>query len=158
ERYAVTSFGTSLPKRALELRDLLSRRIDFLGYDDPKTTLTEALDQLQKRYDMEIFINEKAFKFDQVMDVGKTEIAQPTPIPAMKGTRLGTVLKRILARVPAPSGATYIIRRDQVEITTGQFALGEKTVRTYPVADLITPVASPGQFNQQNLINQGVII
>ena len=152
ERYAVTSFGAAMPKRALELRDLLAKVVKFGGYDDPKTTLAEAIAQLQLKYDLNISVNEKAFKFDQVMDVAKTEIAVPTPIPEMK-TTLSTVLKRILARIPAPSGATYIIRRDEIEITTGQFALGEKTVRTYPVADLVTPIATPGAFQQQNAIN-----
>src|SRR5262249_51766019 len=72
--------------------------------------------------------------------------ADPNPIPPMK-TTLATVLKKILARVPVPSGATYLIRRDVIEITTGQFATAEKAVRVYPVADLVIPI--PNAFNQQ---------
>jgi hypothetical protein len=31
---------------------------------------------------------------------------------------LGTVLKKVLSRIPVPSGATYLIRKDTIEITT----------------------------------------
>ena len=48
--------------------------------------------------------------------------------------------------IPAPSGATYIIRRDVIEITTGTFAGAEKTVRVYPVADLVTPIPNAVNF------------
>ncbi len=46
-----------------------------------------------------------------------------------------------------PSGATYIIRRDVIEITTGTFAGAEKTVRVYPVADLVTPIPNAVNFS-----------
>jgi hypothetical protein len=36
----------------------------------------------------------------------------------MTGVRLESVLKKILARVPSQSGATYVLRRDGIEITT----------------------------------------
>jgi hypothetical protein len=36
----------------------------------------------------------------------------------MKGVPLALVLKKILQRIAVPSGATYLIRRDAVEITT----------------------------------------
>src|SRR5262249_39782578 len=111
-----------------------------------KTTFIEALDQMAARYNLVFDVNERAFKFENVMDVLKTQIADPNPIPRME-TSLGTVLKRILSRIPAPSGATYLIRRDVIEITPGQFATAEKAVRVYPVADLVTPI--PNSFSQQ---------
>jgi len=138
-RYESTSFGTDMPRRGIELQQLLAKPVKFAGFDDPKTTLQEALDQLAKRYNLSFDINEKAFKFEQIMDVGKTEIAQPNPIPEMH-TTLSTVLRRVLQRIPVPSGATYVIRRDVIEITTLTFAGAEKTVRVYPVADLVTPI------------------
>ena len=55
-----------------------------------------------------------------------------------------------------PSGATYLIRRDQIEITTGQVAAAEKAVRVYPVADLVTPI--PNAFNQQAVGQQATIL
>jgi tetratricopeptide (TPR) repeat protein len=144
-RYESTSFGTDMPRRGIELQRLLSQPVKFPGLDDPKTTLQEALDALAKRYNLSFDINEKAFKFEQIMDVGKSEIAQPNPIPEMH-TTLSTVLRRILQRIPVPSGATYLIRRDVIEITTLTFAGAEKTVRVYPVADLVTPIPNAVNF------------
>jgi hypothetical protein len=99
----------------------LCRRVKFGGFDDPKITLMEALKQLAKRYDLTFDLNEKAFAEapDDLPDVLKTPIADKTPIPE-GNVSLGTVLKRVLARVPAQSTATFLIRRDCVEITTGK--------------------------------------
>src|SRR5205823_4860248 len=76
-------------------------------------------------------------------------------IPEMNAT-LGTVLRKILARIPATSGATFLIRKDTIEITTGQFAAAEKTVRAYPVADLVTPI--PNSVNLSSVQQQGSIL
>ena len=103
--------------RGDELADALARVVKFSGFDDPKTTRVEALDNLAKRYDLSFDVNEAAFKFEMLPEVLKTEIAQPNPIPEMNAT-LGAALKKVLARVPVPSGATYVIRRDTIEITT----------------------------------------
>jgi tetratricopeptide (TPR) repeat protein len=144
-RYESTSFGADMPSRGIELQHLLSKPVQYEGLEDPKATLQDALEQLAKRYNLSFDINEKAFKFDNIAEPGKAEVASPNPIPAMH-TTLSTVLRRILSRVPAPTGATYIIRRDVIEITTGTFAGAEKTVRVYPVADLVTPIPNAINF------------
>jgi hypothetical protein len=149
KKYAVQAFGTESPGRLFELRDKLNKTIDFAGYEDPKTTLIEALDQLAKVYDVAFDVNEKAFKYEMLNDVLKTPIAETNPIPPMRKTTLGTVLKKILSRIGVPSGATYMIRRDQIEITTGQFATAEKAIRVFPVADLVFPI--PAAYNKQAL-------
>ncbi len=143
ERYAIQTFGAPMPPEAYQLRDKLAKTFPFAGFDDPRTTLAEAIDLIQKRHDVVIEVNERAFRFDQVNEVLKTEIAAPTPILPMPRATLGTVLKKVLARIPAPSGATFLIRRATIELTTGQFALAEKTTRVYPVAELVTPIATP---------------
>jgi hypothetical protein len=104
-------------ERAEELAAALNKIVKFAGFDDPKTTLAEALDSLAKRYDLAFDVNERGFKLETVPDVLKTEVAQPNPIPEMNAT-LDTVLKKVLARVPSSSGATFLIRRDRIEITT----------------------------------------
>jgi len=100
------------------LANRLAQPFNFNGFDDPKTTLAEAIDQIQKRHDVNILINDDAFKSDKFQDVLKTEIAQPNPIPPKNNASLNTVLKMILARVPTESGATFLIRRGEIEITT----------------------------------------
>jgi tetratricopeptide (TPR) repeat protein len=153
-KYESTAFVGDNPARATELLQQLSKPINYLGLDDPKATLQEALEQLAKAYNLTFDINEKAFTFENVKDVAKTEVASPNPIPPVKAT-LATVLRKILSRVPVPSGATWLIRRDTVEITTGTFAAAEKTIRVYPVADLVIPI--PNSINQQNVVNQATI-
>ena len=154
-RYAVTSFGSDVPSRLFELQNLLNKTIDYGGLDDPKATLIDELDRLARVYRVTFDVNEKAFKYEMLNDVLKTEIANPNAIPPMK-TTLGTVLKKILARIGVPSGAMYLIRRDVIEITTGTFATAEKAVRVYPVADLVTPI--PNAFNQNAVQQTGSIL
>jgi RNA polymerase sigma factor (sigma-70 family) len=95
----------------------LARTVDFAGLDDPKTPLSEVLEQWGKQHGLQFDINEKAFQAEMVNDPGSTEVVNPRPIPAMKAS-LRTVLKKVLARVPVPSGAVYLIRKDHIEITT----------------------------------------
>ncbi|MHB1425055.1 MAG: hypothetical protein ACYC3I_17935 [Gemmataceae bacterium] len=153
-RYESATFGADLPVRGIELRNKLGETVDYQGLEDPRATLSDTLDQLSKRYNLTFDINDKAFEMDQLPDVGKTPIAEKSPIPPMR-SQLSTILRKILKRVPAPSGTTYLIRRDVIEITTGTFAGAEKAVRVYPVADLVTPI--PNAFNPLMLMGAATI-
>ncbi len=140
-----------------------SKRVKFEGIDDPKATLSNALDQLARQFDLTFDVNEKAFKFEQVMDVLKTEVANPSPIPPMKNVRLDTVLRKVLSRVPVPSGATYLLRGDHVEITTNTFVVPEiwgnvpnsvprlplvwATLDKMPLEDALRDLAEQADFN-----------
>jgi RNA polymerase sigma factor (sigma-70 family) len=130
--------------RSQELRRLLDKPVQYEGLDDPQVTLQDALEQLAKRYNLPLDINEHAFKGADIKEVRSFKIITATPIPQMHtwlgmvlkkvfgrvsppatytpipqmNTRLGTVLKKVLSRV-SPS-ATYIIRDDFIEITTVQ--------------------------------------
>jgi hypothetical protein len=99
----------------------LNQRANFEGISNVRATLDDALEKLSKLYDVSFEINEQAFKTDGLMEVGRTEIAQPTPIPEMKNARLSQVLRKILWRVPVPSGAAFSVRGEYIEITTGTF-------------------------------------
>jgi hypothetical protein len=111
-------------KADTSLAGKLDKTVKFNGFDDPKLTLLEVLDNLAKRHDLAFDINEAAFKAGGLQDVGKSEIVG-TPIPALNDVRLSTVLRKILNRVPAESGAVYLVRRDVIEITTGAFLEAE---------------------------------
>jgi hypothetical protein len=102
----------------------LYRRADFRGFDDPKTTLEQALDKIGRQYGVRFAVNERAFRFEAVPDVLKTEIAE-TPLPAMKNARLDAVLKCLRKRVVVNSDATYMVRRELIEITTERFRNAE---------------------------------
>jgi tetratricopeptide (TPR) repeat protein len=145
DRYMSSGLGPDTPLRTLRLRDQLDKPVNFGGVEaDPKMTLQELLDNLADRYDLIFDINESAFKAEMVEDVGSKPVAEK-PIPKMRNVTLDTLLRKILSRIPSQTGVTYIIRRDTIEITTGAFALQEKEIRVYPVADLVTPI--PSTFN-----------
>jgi RNA polymerase sigma factor (sigma-70 family) len=107
-------------ERLEKWRDVLNASVRFDGAADPLSTLGEWLEALHQRYNLAFTLNEKAFQFENLNDVMKTKIAAPNPIPPMH-TDLRTVLQTILDRLPVPSGATYILRKDHIEITTRTF-------------------------------------
>jgi hypothetical protein len=109
------------PVEKLSLAEQLNKQVDYPGCHDPKTSLIEELDRLAKLYHLAFNVNEKAFKHEMLNDVLKTEIANPNPIPEMKAS-LKTVLRKVLSHIPVHSGATYLIRKDTIEITTNNFA------------------------------------
>lgn len=103
---------------------LLFQTVDFPGLEDPRSTLSDALEQLSKRYGISFRLNEKAFKMDGLQEVGSSPVTQPTPIPPFK-TSLATILGIILDRVPAVTGVMYLVRKDHIEITTSLFVRAE---------------------------------
>jgi len=98
----------------------LNRIVSYNGVDDPKATLTEVLDLLAANQNLTIDINVRAFRLEQVNEPGKFQLAEQEPIRAMKNVRLETILQKVLERVPVPSGATWTVRRDHLEITTNR--------------------------------------
>jgi hypothetical protein len=111
-------------KGASSASSAIYSRADFPGFDDPKTTLQEALDAIGSLYGVQFDVNEKAFKFEGLDDVLKKEVVT-NPIPEMKNVRLDVLLSRILKRLTLQSGASYLVRRDGIEITTGLFRSSE---------------------------------
>jgi hypothetical protein len=117
------SWSAPPPKAEAEKREPLSARltsrVTFPGWEaDPKMIFQEALDKLADLYDLTFDVNEAAFKAEMVEDVLSKPVVE-RPIPKMANVSLDTVLRKILERIPAQSGVTYVIRRDTIEITTG---------------------------------------
>jgi hypothetical protein len=111
------------PARGQQLSESLARVTKFEGFDDPKTTLQEALDQIANIYNIQFEVNETAFRDEGKEDVLKMEVAARTPVPPMHAT-LANILRRVLTRIGG-AGATYVIRKDFIEITTSR-ALAEE--------------------------------
>jgi hypothetical protein len=101
-----------------KVAEQLNRRIKFPGIDDPKVTLAEVLDLWSKQSGLQWTVNGRAFRDAGVMDVVKTEVANPNALPPLANARAGHVLRLILDRVPSASLPTYLIRTDGIEITT----------------------------------------
>jgi RNA polymerase sigma factor (sigma-70 family) len=111
-------------RRDLAMREALRGEITYAGLDDPKSTLQDVLDQLSEVYNVRFDVNEKAFQDEHIDNVLRTEVAAKTPVRPMTGT-LDRVLRKILSRINVPSGATYMIRKGYIEITTGAFFWAE---------------------------------
>jgi RNA polymerase sigma factor (sigma-70 family) len=114
------ALAISQAERPLKTAQLLAQKAKFGAIEDPKETLLEALTGLADTHGLRFEINEKAFKSDSVQEVAKIEIAAQGPITPTEGT-LDAVLRKILARIPAASSATFLVRDDYIEITTGHF-------------------------------------
>jgi RNA polymerase sigma factor (sigma-70 family) len=103
--------------RQVELRDLLSRSVDYPGLEDPRATLTDVLDQLSKRYNLTFHLNSNAFRsIDPKIEMPTFKIAE-TPIGEMHCS-LKTVLQTILERLPPRTRPMFVIRKDYIQITT----------------------------------------
>jgi hypothetical protein len=103
----------------------LGRRIDFAGYRDEKATLDDALFDLRRKYGLRFTVDRRAFDYEGLKDPEGVLIADPKPIPAFQDVSLRFVLRRLLEKIPVPSGAVLMERGDVVEITTWNFQAWE---------------------------------
>jgi tetratricopeptide (TPR) repeat protein len=147
ERYETSGFTEDDPatlRKLREIRDKLNSPITIEF--EPNTPLREALSHIAERYGLTILIDTEAFKADN----NQPDIeAQPIKLPRLVGVSLTTALRAVLAQV----NGTYVVRRDYIEITTPIRQVAEKTIRVYPVADLVIPI--PNSVNQQ-AVNQSI--
>jgi hypothetical protein len=129
-------------KKLKELKGKMESSVTLDGFD-ANTPLKEALGFISERYGITILMDVEAFKENGIMEPEN----QPVKLPKMVNVRLDTVLRLLLAQ----ASATFILRRDYIEVTTPQRQAAEKTLRVYPVADLVTPI--PNSVNQ-SAVNQ----
>jgi hypothetical protein len=148
------------PKPEESLSAKLFRPVKFSGFEDPALKLKEALEKLGKDYGVEFEVNEPAFKAAGLEDVLNTLVAEK-PIRKSERLRLDRLLRTILARVPAQGGATYVLRRDGIEITTvpaaraqiwgshnGPFLpLVHATFEQKPLAEALREMADQTEYN-----------
>jgi hypothetical protein len=107
------------PAKAEPPADRLQQSIKFPGFNNPNTPLQEALDVLSELGKIDIDVDEDAFKVEGLNDVLKSSVAEK-PIRKSERIRLDRALRRVLDRIPVPSGATYLLRKDGIEVTTNQ--------------------------------------
>ena len=158
---AVLTSAAPPPKAPTSMVQKLNQRRDFPGEDNPRATLSDALEKLSKLYGVSFEINDTAFKMDGLMEVGRTPIADPTPIPPMKNVRLSRLLPKILWKVPAPSGTTFYVHGEYIKITTGtflsqaiwgsyrgpHFPLVNMVLEKSPLEDAVRELADLSDFN-----------
>lgn len=89
--------------------------------------------------ELPIIIDTEAFKEDapEIGDLYDTPVRFP---PYPKRMTVATALRLALAKIPT-NNATYLIRRNFVEVTTIERQTREKVLRVYPVGDLVIPIS-----------------
>jgi hypothetical protein len=107
---------TEMLMRARATGATLAKWVNFTGFDDPNITLEDALDYLERRFNVRFSINDRAFKDENVKDIRSAPIG--FVIPKMQNVPLGVVVRCVLARMPSRSGVTFFARRDEIEIST----------------------------------------
>lgn len=155
DKYDTQGFGSNTPEATMKLRDTMSRVVDYPGLDVATAKVSEELDRLAKEHGISFEFNEAAFRAAGIEKVRDSEIGDP--IPRMRAT-LGTIVRKLIARIKnnSPEGAaTYVIRRDNVEITTSQFQVLDKVARAYPVADIV--YGAPNSFAQSSVVQQSTL-
>ncbi len=138
--------------KANKLADLLERVIDVKALQDEvslKTALQFIQDRLgagDKGVELPILIDTEAFKGDAnggelyptADSFYEVKVKFP-PFPNKMAIR--TALRVILAALPSKNG-TYLIRPNFIEVTTNTLQVKEKTLRVYPVGDLVIPISA----------------
>ncbi len=123
------------------LVDRLFKRTKFAAIPkDKNANLQNVLDKLAKESGVAFEINEPAFlNLNPLEDeAGSPPRARASAkIMAEKGlpareTTLAVRLKQVLARVPSSSGATFMVRRDHIEITSGAQQAAEVLALQFP--------------------------
>jgi RNA polymerase sigma factor (sigma-70 family) len=148
--------------RTKDLIDRLSSSIDFGGFDDPKMTLQDALEFLEKSYELTFDVSEPAFRAAGYTD--KSVMQEPIatqPIPRMRGISLATLLNKILSRITTPVGleATYLLRPGHLLITTRSYAQMEafrEHSRDVPLVNVVWDKRPLGEALVELAVSQGL--
>ncbi len=157
KKYATTDFQGDLPeaqeRRMNNLRQALNRPIVL--EKEISGSLKEIVDILEEvstppeakkdsSLAVKILINSAKLQAAKGDATAKIEDEQ-VRLPKLTGASLSTALRLLTEQL----NATYIVRRDFIEITSAEAALREKVIGVYPVEDLVVPI--PNSVNQMAL-------
>jgi tetratricopeptide (TPR) repeat protein len=162
EKYEVTNLPDDPAARvqAQRIEKLLEDTIDMKDFQAPMT-LKEALELIQDKLNakykeddvLPILIDAEAFKEENpdAPEIYDTQVKFPKFPRKMS---VATALRIALSKVPT-NNATYLIRRNMIEVTTIERQTKERVLAVYPVGDLVIPISS--RFNPFALTGFGAI-
>jgi tetratricopeptide (TPR) repeat protein len=151
DKYEVSSLPDDPKGRdeAKKVQRLLDEVIDTKDFQEPMP-LRQALQLFYEKFaakgqDLPIVVDINAFKeADDSQPNGPYD--DEVRLPAVPKTMtMGTALRLILSQVKS-NNATYLIRRNFIEVTTNDRLLADKVLRVYPVGDLVLPIKSMQMF------------
>jgi tetratricopeptide (TPR) repeat protein len=143
-RKSYTSSGLGadqMTAKTIEIRNKLNKPIT--NEREIRAALSTVLEFIADKGEVPIIMDLEAFKAQPGAPMEPEQ--QEVRLQKLNGVTVGTALRLVLGQI----GATYIVRGDHIEVTTGRAALQDKAVRVYPVADLVIPI--PNAINQQAL-------
>ena len=146
DKYSVTTLPNDEGgiKDANKIYQMLETPIPTKGLQEKqklKTVLEVLGDMFQGN--LPIIVDKEAFLegTPEATDIYEEEVSLP-PFP--KKMAMGTALRIILGQV-GKGEATYLIRRNFIEITTQKRYIADKVLRVYPVGDLVIPISNGQQ-------------
>jgi len=147
DKYEVSSLPDDPEGRAKasEIYRLLQQTIDTRGLHE-KVKLKTALEFFSDKFGgkLPILVDQDAFSADLGADA-PNPYEEEVSLPAVPSKMvMNTALRLILSQV-GKGNATYLIRREFVEITTSKRYLEDKVIRIYPVGDLVIPINGGAQ-------------
>jgi hypothetical protein len=127
--------ATEMRKQKLTAKEktLLKALNSVMTVDFDKTPFKDVIDYIQEKTKQAIIIDEGSIK----------EAMLDSEDPVTFKSKVKITVRTILKKVLADRGLTYIIREGTIQVVTPQKARESMVVRTYPVADLVTPVGTP---------------
>jgi tetratricopeptide (TPR) repeat protein len=155
EKYEVTSLPDDEKgrKAAMHIYKLLQEPIETKDFTTPMT-LKDALGLLYERFaaqgkELPILVDTAAFKEDaaEAPDPYEATVSLP-PVP--RKLSIATALRLMLSKIPT-NNATYLIRRDFIEITTNDRMIKDKVLRVFPVGDLVIPISMMGGMGMMGM-------
>jgi tetratricopeptide (TPR) repeat protein len=148
EKYEVQSLPDDPKGReeATKIYKLLEKDIDLkdvpekLKLKDVLELISTHLTKLNGGKDVLILLDINAFKSENEDTTTDQIYGEEVEIPAFpKKMAVTTLLRVALGKLPTRN-ATYVIRKNFIEITTNDRVIGEKVLRVYPVGELVIPI------------------
>ncbi len=129
--------------KATAIYRILEQTIDTEKLQE-KAKLKTALEYIGEKFKITILVDSESFKADlgaDAPDVYEEEVN----LPPVRKMVLNVALRLMLSQV-GKGNATYLIRRDFIEITSTKRYLEDKVLRIYPVGDLAMPIGNAGMM------------
>jgi tetratricopeptide (TPR) repeat protein len=152
DKYEVQALPDDPPARAeaMQVYKLLEKEIK-LPEDTPKIKLKDLLQLLGDRLSamnegktVGLFVDVNAFKAENEELTPEALMEKEITLPDYpKQMAIGTLLRLALGSLESQN-ATYVIRRNYIEVTTIKRVVEEKVLRVYPVGELVIPISPLG--------------
>jgi hypothetical protein len=159
QKYEVQSLPDDPAGRAQadKISKMLESDIDLKGVDEgAKLKLKDVLELISTRLtklnqgkEVLIILDVNAFKAEKDEVTSEGILGTEIDLPAFpKRMAMATLLRIALGNIETKN-ASYVIRKNFVEITTNDRVVSEKVLRVYPVAELVMPIKTQMMLGAQ---------